>query len=493
MAPGIFRKEGEYWTVGYGGKSFCLKNTVGLGYLAHLLRHPAVEFHVLDLFGGIAGWRDEAEGSQSAEGLPRGAENLEKAGIHIGSLSDAGEMLDEQAKVAYKRRLCELRGELADAKKLGSVDRAEHVEVEIDALTRELSRAVGLGGRNRRAASASERARQSITKSIKSAIERIARSDATLGGIFSRSIKTGTFCCFQPDPDISVAWEFAGSLGEAVADPGSGGGLGAARADHAQAPRAPSLPRSSGNCVSEKPVNALLAIALDAHGGLDRWNEQKGLTARLSVSGPTWAIKGQPYLFNNIRIEMPLREQHMVTHLLGQGRKLVFDPDQVAVETERGEPLFKRPNRKGSFEGHSFETPWDELHATYFCSYALWTYLTIPFLYTYPGFSVEEISPWNENGEEWRRLKATFPDGVASHTKEQVSYFGPDGLLRRHQYTVDILGGAQGLNYASDYRNFGGIKVPTRRRIYRDDGSGHQGSSPVLISINISELAFVDG
>src|SRR6202795_2653820 len=65
-------------------------------------------------------------------------------------------------------------------------------------------------------------------------------------------------------------------------------------------------------------MNELLAIALDAHGGLDRRNKLKGLTARMSISGPTWVIKGQPYLFNNVRIEMPLRERHMVTQLVGQ-------------------------------------------------------------------------------------------------------------------------------------------------------------------------------
>ena len=86
---GVFRKEGEYWTVGCGGKSFRLRDTRGLGYLAHLLRHPAVEFHVLDLFGGIASQREEDETSHSMQGLPRGAEDLEKAGIHIGSLGDA--------------------------------------------------------------------------------------------------------------------------------------------------------------------------------------------------------------------------------------------------------------------------------------------------------------------------------------------------------------------------------------------------------------------
>ena len=177
----IFRKEGEYWTVGRAGNAFRLKDSKGLGYLGHLLRHPGTEFHVLDLAGGVAGQRDAGQTNHSGNGLPRGDGDLEKAGVHITSLGDAGEMLDDQAKVAYSRRLSELREELEQAKQLGNVERAEKAEQEIDALTSELSRAVGLGGRNRRAASASERARQSIAKTIKSVVERIAHSDAQLG------------------------------------------------------------------------------------------------------------------------------------------------------------------------------------------------------------------------------------------------------------------------------------------------------------------------
>src|ERR1700733_4852716 len=94
VQKGIFRKEGEYWTIGYGGKASRLKDTKGFGYLAHLLRHPGAEFHVLDLMGGIASQREEDETSQSVQGLPRGDEDLEKAGIHITRLGDAGEMLD---------------------------------------------------------------------------------------------------------------------------------------------------------------------------------------------------------------------------------------------------------------------------------------------------------------------------------------------------------------------------------------------------------------
>src|ERR1700693_5380864 len=87
---GVFQKEGEYWTVGYRGKSFRLKDTKGLGYLAHLLRHPAAEFHVLDLASGIAGQREAGETSTSGHGLPRGEDDLAKAGIHVGSLGDGG-------------------------------------------------------------------------------------------------------------------------------------------------------------------------------------------------------------------------------------------------------------------------------------------------------------------------------------------------------------------------------------------------------------------
>jgi predicted ATPase len=206
---GTFSKEGEYWTVGYSAKSFRLKDSKGLVYLAHLLRHPGIEFHVLDLVGGIAGQRYEFEAGQSARGLPRGDENLEQAGIHIGNLGDAGEMLDEQAKLAYRRRLSELREELEEAKELGEVERAEQAEQEIDALTSELSRAVGLGGRNRRAASASERARQSVTKTIKAVLERIEQSDAALGDILSRSITTGTFCSYHPGSEFMIAWQFS--------------------------------------------------------------------------------------------------------------------------------------------------------------------------------------------------------------------------------------------------------------------------------------------
>ena len=207
---GIFHKEGDYWSVGYGEKVFRLKDSTGFGYLAYLLRYPGTEFHALDL--GAHGTRPEASDDKagpSAAGLSMSAEELEASGIHVGNLGDAGEILDDQAKAAYKARLRELREELEEAKEFGNVERAARAEEEIDALIAELSRGVGLGGRRRRAGSATERARQRAKKGIKTAIDRIARNDPALGRMLSQRIRTGIYCSYRPDPHFPVEWQFA--------------------------------------------------------------------------------------------------------------------------------------------------------------------------------------------------------------------------------------------------------------------------------------------
>lgn len=237
-------------------------------------------------------------------------------------------------------------------------------------------------------------------------------------------------------------------------------------------------------------MNSMLKLATDAHAGLERWNTLTSLTARLSVTGAIWQVKGKPDVLKNIQIDLTLHVERVITHLIGQDKRFFFTPSRVATENEQGKTLDARNEPRSFFEGHSFNTPWDDLHVAYFDSYALWTYLTIPFLYAHPGFVTEKLPPWHEGGEEWQPLKAVFPHTIASHSREQISYFGSDGLLRRHEYTVDIMGGARGLNYAFDYRNFDGIIIPTKRRILGFDDNKHKIPEAVLVAIEIRELAF---
>lgn len=233
-----------------------------------------------------------------------------------------------------------------------------------------------------------------------------------------------------------------------------------------------------------------LQVAVNAHGGLARWNQLKTVEASVSITGAIWQVKGKPDVLKDINIEAELHKERLTTHFNGQGRRTVFEPNRITVQTESGRIVDRRNDPRSAFRGHTQQTPWDDMHLAYFSSYALWNYLTIPFLYTYPRFVTEELAPWEENGEQWRPLKVIVPDSIASHSREQVAYFGPDGLLRRHAYTVDIMGGAAGLNYATDYRNVDGIVVPMKRRVYAPDANKQKIPEPVLVAIDIRDIAF---
>lgn len=184
-------------------------------------------------------------------------------------------------------------------------------------------------------------------------------------------------------------------------------------------------------------------------------------------------------------------DEHLtITPFGGSGRRAVFVPGRLTVETLDGEVIEQRDDPEAPFKDQVFADPWDPLQAAFFGSEALWTYLALPFLYTYPGFVTEEIEPWHEDGEVWRRLKVTFPEHIVSHTRTQITHFGPDGLMHRHDYTVDILNGNSGANYTTEYKRFQGIMMPTKRRIYAYDEALRKVPEPLLVQLDFGRLTF---
>ena len=130
---------------------------------------------------------------------PRRGRERPAAGSHTGT-GDAGEMLDARAKDAYRRRLAEIEDDIEQARALEDTEREMQADAERDFLVRELSRAVGLHGRDRRAASTSERARVSVTRAVRQAIVRVGEHHPELGEHLDRTIRTGTYCAYVPDP-----------------------------------------------------------------------------------------------------------------------------------------------------------------------------------------------------------------------------------------------------------------------------------------------------
>jgi tetratricopeptide (TPR) repeat protein len=178
-ATASLRREGEMWTFEFAGRSVGMRDSKGIHYIAALLERPGVEVHALELAG---------------------------AGSGVARAEDAGPMLDAEAKSAYRNRLEELRDDLEEASAFNDPERAAAAREEIDILERELAGAVGLGGRDRRAASSAERARVSVTKAIRATIKRIGEHDPILARELETTVRTGAYCVHEPDPRHPLAW-----------------------------------------------------------------------------------------------------------------------------------------------------------------------------------------------------------------------------------------------------------------------------------------------
>jgi class 3 adenylate cyclase len=198
----VFARSGDYWAIGLGSARSSLKDIKGLGYILQLLQHPGREFHALELISsGSGAVADTIVGPEEA--LPIGVT------VRHGLSGDAGEMLDAEAKREYKRRLDELSEMLEDQRERGNHERADEIEGEIEDLRREIARGVGIGGRDRRAGTNAERARLSVSRAIKTAIQQIAEQQAALGELLERCIRTGSFCSYAPNVECPVTWQFS--------------------------------------------------------------------------------------------------------------------------------------------------------------------------------------------------------------------------------------------------------------------------------------------
>jgi hypothetical protein len=235
----------------------------------------------------------------------------------------------------------------------------------------------------------------------------------------------------------------------------------------------------------------LLASALAAHGGLPRWNHLTTLRATLSVTGAIWAAKGRAEVFRDVAVEADLYRRRIVLSPVGwDARRSDYCNNVISLLDAGGRVLQRSDDPAAMFAQQASDEPWSDLQAAYWASAALWTQLTLPFLYTYPGVVLAEVEPRVENGETWRRLQADLPPDIRGHSRRQISAFGPDGLLRRHEFTLDTLGGAPAVSYATDLRGFGGIVVPTRCRVYACDDNGDPVRQPLLLAVSVHDLDF---
>jgi hypothetical protein len=239
-------------------------------------------------------------------------------------------------------------------------------------------------------------------------------------------------------------------------------------------------------------MNELLKLTIDSHGGISRWQQLSKMSARLKCGGVLWPLKGYAGVLNDIHVVADLKKQ-LVSHypFIHADWRTQFESNHVAIESKDGKIVEALNDPRASFKGYVTETPWTRLQLTYFIGYAMWTYFNAPFNFLSAGYKVAEIEPWEENNEIWRRLEVRFPGHIATHSPTQVFYIGSDGLIRRHDYNVDIQGGTAAAHYVYNYTEVSGIMVPAKRLVYaRKDDNKALLPQPLIVSIDISEINF---
>lgn len=234
-------------------------------------------------------------------------------------------------------------------------------------------------------------------------------------------------------------------------------------------------------------MNKLLDKVVLAHGGLARWNDHQVVRAAAliggdlcdsAVSGTTRQITVFPYLARAL-VE-PSSSPSCRSDLVANRLSIIREDGTVISEIEdvRTMPMNYDPS-----------APTDKVFGAFLACCTIRTLLTTPFLLAMEGVELNELVPWNEDGDRWRVLRAAFPPGFDTAARVQDFFFGGDFLLRRHDYHLDGDTGVTIAELVSDYVDSHGIRMPRKLRGYRRCSDLNPDLSSMLISIDISMLA----
>jgi hypothetical protein len=237
-------------------------------------------------------------------------------------------------------------------------------------------------------------------------------------------------------------------------------------------------------------LNELIREIIRAHGGADLWHGLEAVEAVISARGFLFTAKRRPPLVR-VRMRASAREPHFTFFDYpqpGQTAELI-GTSEVRISDAGGTVVSRRLHPRAAFRGLRRQFRWDDLDFIYFAGYATWNYLTTPFLFLREGFEFRILAPRRADLPGTVRLHATFPEDVPTHSRQQVFHFDADRLLRRIDYTAEVVGGwARAAHLCAEYQTFEGLKVPTRRRVLPLFAGDRPLPGPTLVAIDVHDL-----
>lgn len=239
-----------------------------------------------------------------------------------------------------------------------------------------------------------------------------------------------------------------------------------------------------------KKEQALIDRVIERHGGMNLWSEVMTISMHAKTGGVALPLRFKFGALKDYQARIRVHEPFVrITPHPKTGMQGIFSGDAVRIETENGEPVQERHQARSVFSDLRHKIWWDHLDALHFAGYALWNYLTTPFLLCRPEIQLKELPAWQENNESWQRLQATFPPDLLTHSPVQTFYFDAEGLLRRHDYTALVFGNfAKAAHYSWNHKEVNGIPFPTRRRVFPRKKDGSPLRLVTLVSIDIEAI-----
>ncbi len=241
-----------------------------------------------------------------------------------------------------------------------------------------------------------------------------------------------------------------------------------------------------------KEGKGLLQTAVDAHGGLERWQAAREISFSAATGGIALPLKLQFSAFRKYRGIVSADAEHPYAAFTPHPQEPlqgVFQDGAVRVLAPGGRVVAEIKNPRSRFSDLTHMFMWDPLDSLYFGGYAMWNYMNLPFLLTAPGIELFEVEPWEEGEHRLRRLHAVFPSHFHTHSREQTFYFNEQGLLVRHDYTAEVFGSwAKAARYCVGHKEFDGLVFPTVHRVFPRKTDNTPLRFITLVSIDISDI-----
>ena len=224
--------------------------------------------------------------------------------------------------------------------------------------------------------------------------------------------------------------------------------------------------------MAELPV---LERTIAAHGGRALWEDAREICVKVSSGGLAFASKLQGSAVRDVEARVATTGQHVTFSPYPRAgmRGVLERGGAVRVETDAGAVVEQRGQPRRHFADLRHKLWWDRLDILYFGTYAMWTYISAPFVFAREGFRVRELDPWDENGARWRRLAVTFPAGIHTHSSEPIGSW------------------ARAAHYCLEHQTFDGLTLPTRRRVYQRRRDGRRRARPLLVWIDLPAASVV--